>query len=69
MAINEIFYFLNELDFADKLSDDQFEKIRLVKKIIVEKFEDTNLSRMLHALNIIDDIKLSYVTNNDDFDY
>ena len=69
MTINEILFFLNELDFTDKLSDDQREKIRLVKNIIVEKFEDVNFSRMLITLNIIDDIELSYVTNIDDVDY
>ena len=55
--------------FSDKLDDDQLEKLKQVKKINLKEFEDTNLSRMLHLLNILDDIELSYVTNNDVFGY
>ena len=53
----------------DKLSGDQVEKINLVKKTIVENFEDTNLSKMLHTLIIIDDIEISYVTRINNVDY
>ena len=35
-----------------------------VKKVIVREFEDYNISKMIYALNIIDEIKPSDVTNN-----
>ena len=44
-------------------------KIKQVKKTFLIEFEDTNLSRMLHTLNIFDDIEKSYMTNIDDIDY
>ena len=35
----------------------------------MKEFEDTNLSRMLHTLNILDDIEMSYVNNINDVKY
>ena len=32
MTINEVSYFLNEIDFSDKLDNDQLDKIKQVKK-------------------------------------
>ena len=54
--------FLNELDFVDKLDNDCLEKLVEVKKMVRE-LEDYNLSKMIYALNIIDEIKLLDVTN------
>ena len=59
--------FLNELDFADKLDNNCFEKLVEVKQVMVREFKDYNISKMIHALNFIDEIKLSDVTN--DLDY
>ena len=65
--MNDVLCFLNELDFADKLGNDYLEKLAEVKKMMVRDFEDYNISEMTNALNIIDEIKLSNVTN--DLDY
>ena len=65
----EFLYFLNERDFFDKLCDNQLEKMKQVKKTIVKAFEDINLSRLLHTLNLFDGRELSYVANKDDVDY
>ena len=65
--MKDVLYFLNELDFDDKLDNDCLEKLVEVKKMMVKEFDDYNLSKMIYALNIIDEIKLSDVTN--DLDY
>ena len=59
--------FLYELDFTDKLDNDCLEESVEVKKILVREFEDFNITRMIHALTIIDEIQPSSVTN--DLDY
>ena len=69
MTIDEVFYFSQEIDFSGKLDSNEFEKNKTSWKSIVEEFEDTNLSRMLHTLNILDDIEMSYLTILDDIDY
>ena len=69
LIIIEVLYFLNEVDFSDKLDTDQLEKIEKIKTTIEKEFEDKNLSKMLHTLNTIDDIEKTYVTNNDDIDH
>ena len=66
-TIKYVLCFLKELDFTDKLDNDCFGKLVEVKKMMVRKFEDYNIHKMIHALNIIDEIQLSSVTN--DLDY
>ena len=63
-TIKDILCFLSELDFVDKLDNECLEKLVEVKKKTVRVFEDYNLSKMKYALNIIDEIKLSNVTND-----
>ena len=63
----DVLCFLNELDFVDKLDNDYLEKLVEVKKLLVRDFEDYHISKLIYALNNIDDIKISDVTN--DLDY
>ena len=59
--------FLNELDFVDKLDNDWLDRLVEVKKTMIREFVDYNIPKMIHALNIIDEVQLSNVT--DDLDY
>ena len=54
--MKEVLCFLNELDFVDKLDNDCLEKLVEVKRMIIREFEDYNMPKMIHALNIIDEI-------------
>ena len=63
----DVLCFLNALVFADKLNNDDLEKLAEVEKVVVREFKDYNISKMIYPLNIIDEIKLSDVTN--DLDY
>ena len=62
--MKDVLCFLNELDFSDKLNKEDHENMAEVKKIVVREFEDYNISKMIYALNIIDEIKLSDVTKD-----
>ena len=59
--------FLNELDFADKLVNDCLEQFVEFKKMMVREFEDFIIHKMIHALNMVDEITLSAMTK--DLDY
>ena len=65
----EVLYFSNKVDFSDKLDNNQLEKIKQNKKTIVKEFEDINLARLLHTLNILDNIEMSYVINTNNIEY
>ena len=39
-TMKDVLCFLNELVFADKLNNDDLEKLTEVKKIVVREFED-----------------------------
>ena len=65
--MKDVLCFLNELDFVDRLDNDCFEKMVEVEKVMVRKLEDFNLSKMIHALNIFEEMKVLIVTN--DLDY
>ena len=69
MTINEFLYILSEIDFSDKLDNDQLDKMKQIRKKIVSEFEVVNLTKMIYTVNIIDDIEISYVIFFDDVDY
>ena len=60
--MKDVLCFLNELDFADKLDNDCFEKLDEIKRMVFRKFEDYNISKMINALIIVDEIRLSAMT-------
>ena len=66
-TIIDLLCFFNEIDFTDKLNIDCFEKLDEIKRIVVRKFEDYKIPKMIYALNIVDEISLSVLTN--DLDY
>ena len=39
-TVYDVLYYLNQLDFTDKVNDDDFENLRCVKRILVKEFED-----------------------------
>ena len=66
-TIIDLLCFLNELDFTDKLNNDCFEKLDEIKRIVVRNFEDYNIPKMIYALNFVDEISLSVMTNELDY--
>ena len=61
-TMKDVLCLLNELDFDDKLDNDYLEKLVEVKKMMVREFENYNRSKLIYALNIVDEMKLSDVT-------
>ena len=62
--VNEILFFINELDFTDRKNNDQIEKLRCVKQRLVFEFEDCNVSKIILALNVMDETNVLIMTNN-----
>ena len=60
-VMKDVLCFLNELDFTDKLDNECLEKIEEVNKMFIREFEDYNITKKIHALNIMDEIQLSSV--------
>ena len=53
-TINDVLYYLNQLDFTDKVNNDDFENFRCVKRILVREFEDYNLDKLIQVLCLVD---------------
>ena len=65
--MKDVLCYLSEFDFADKLNNDDLEKLAEVDKVVVKELANYKISKMIYALNNNDEIKLSDVTN--DLDY
>ena len=63
-TVNDVLCFSNEIDSTDKLNNDCLEKLVEVKKMMLKEFEDYNISKKVYALNNIDEIKLTDVTED-----
>ena len=55
-TIYDVLYYLNQLDFTDKINDDDFENLRCVKRKLVKEFEDYNISKLVDVLSIVDNL-------------
>ena len=53
-TINDVLNYLNRLDFTDNLNGTDFENLRCVKRVLVKKFEDYNISKLIDVLSIVD---------------
>ena len=62
--VNEILFFINELDFTDRKKNDHIEKLRCVKQRLIIDFEDCNVSKIILALNVMDETNVLIMTNN-----
>ena len=52
-TINDVLYYLNKLDFTDKVNDTDFENLRCVKRILNKEYEDYNISKLIDVLSIV----------------
>ena len=59
----DVLCFLHEPDFTDKFDNDCFEKLDEIKRMVVREFEDYNFSKMIYALNLVDEKSLSAMTD------
>ena len=55
-TVYDILYYLNKLDFFDKINDNDFENLRCNKRILVGEFEDYNIPKLIDALMIVDNL-------------
>ena len=61
-TVYDVLYYLNKLDFTDKVNDDDFENLRCVKRILVKEFEDYNVSKLIDVLSIVDNLFVTLTT-------
>ena len=52
-------YFLNKLHFTDDINDTDFEKLRCVKRIMVNEFEDYNVPKLIDVLSSVDNFSIT----------
>ena len=64
ILMKDVLCFLNEFDFMDKLDNDFFDELDEIKRMVVREFEDYNVSKMINALNIVDELTLSAMNND-----
>ena len=64
MYINGVLYYLNKLDFTDKVDDSDFENLRCAKRILVDQFEDYNISKLIDVLSFVDNLVVTLMTGN-----
>ena len=62
-TVYAILYYLNKLDFTDKVNDDNFENLRCVNRILVGEFEDYNLYKLIQVLCLVDLLLILTTTN------
>ena len=62
MTIQDVSYFLNEIDFIERVNDDVIGKFKHVKRRLVIEFEEYSVSKLLQVLHISDDMNISIVT-------
>ena len=61
-SINDVLYYLNILDFTDRVSNDDFENLRCVKKNLVKEFDEYNLNKLIQVLCLVDRVMFSTTT-------
>ena len=62
--MKDVLCFLNEFDFVDKLDNLYLENVDENKRLVVGEFEDYNISKLIYVLKLIDEKKLSDLTND-----
>ena len=53
-TIFDVLYYLNKLEFTDKVNDDHLENLRCVKITLAREFEDYNLDKLTQILCLVD---------------
>ena len=61
-TVNDIRYFTNDLYFVGYLEEDGYRKFVCVRNILVDEFQDNDSKRILKLLGILDDLYISFRT-------
>ena len=63
-TINEVLHFLNKLDLVSYLERDEFKYFNCFKKVLTNKFRDLHTDKSINMMNVVDDIYISFVTQD-----
>ena len=58
-TIYDVLYYLKKLDFTDNINDSDYENLRCIKRVLVNEFEDYNVSKLIDVLSIVDNLFIS----------
>ena len=61
-TVYDVLYYLNKLDFTDKVNDDDFENLGCVKRKLVRESEDYNLDKLIQVLCLVDRLRVLTTT-------
>ena len=61
---NEILFCLIKLAFTDKINDEDIEKLQCIKRRLVIEVEDYNISTIIYALYLVDEINVITMTKD-----
>ena len=66
-TINDVFYYLNKLDFTDNVEDSNYENLRCLKRNLFDEFEDYNVANLIDVLIFVDNlVVMLFVGNSQD---
>ena len=55
-TIYDVMYYLNKLEFTDKVDDSDYENLGCVKSILVIEFEENNKPKLIDVISIVDNL-------------
>ena len=61
-TINDVLHFLNKLDSAGYLENDDYENFNCIKKVLTAEFQDVNSEKLIYMLGVVDDLPVSFIT-------
>ena len=61
-TVNQVLFFLNKVDFTPYLKDDDHQKLRCIKQVLTDEFQDVDSDKIMNMLIVVDDLYISFVT-------
>ena len=59
-TVYDVLYYLNKLDFTDKVNNDDLENLRCAKRVLVKEFEDYIISKLIDVLSVVDNLLITF---------
>ena len=58
-TINDVLYFLNQLDFIVDLENDEDEKFNCLRKLLRDELQDVNAEKLIILYGVLVDIQIA----------
>ena len=67
-TINDVLNFLNQIEFFRSISGFDFITFNLIRKILIDEFNNINDDKLIEILKNLDDIFINYIKMDVNFD-